>query len=315
MSRFLPSKLRDFLIIQKRFTAQPGFSNALGLSPHQFLQNNLGLAITRSTEGVPQYRYQYVIPDYACVKSLGGKDNEFSTSAILAIFDEFTTLAIVNEDPNARPGVSMNLSTNLSPRGMKQLPKAGDALDIFVKFIKIGKTFAFTEVEAQCSETGMVIATGKHTKFLNSGSIIQKVILGQTMLPIASHVASMLQQNDPTETDTISMREILRLDTSKDSADAEMLILRKELLNPMGSCHGGAIAMAMEQFARKKINGSHKGQSLQNKTLINLNHLQWLTLMFVEIMEERLPMVFCTIFLAMISIETDHLNSVFNAEK
>jgi hypothetical protein len=27
----------------------------------------------------------------------------------------------------------------------------------------------------------------------------------------------------------------------------------------------------------------------------------------VEIMEERLPMVFCTIFLAMISIETDHL--------
>lgn len=237
MSRFLPIKLRNFLILQKRFTAQPSFSNALGLSPHQFLQNNLGLAITRSTEGVPQYRYQYVIPDYACVKSFGGKDNEFSTSAILAIFDEFTTLAIVNEDPNARPGVSMNLSTNLSPRGMKQLPKAGDALDIFVKFIKIGKTFAFTEVEAQCSETGMVIATGKHTKFLNAGSLIQKVILGQTMLPIASHVASMLQQNDPTETDTISMREILRLDTSKDSADAEMLILRKELLNPMGSCH------------------------------------------------------------------------------
>jgi len=273
-------------MVQKRFTAQPSFSNALGLSPQNFLQEDSGLAlsVTRSTEGVAQYRYRYVIPQKACVISIDGKEYVFSTSAILAIFDEFTTLAIVNEDRKTRPGVSTNLSTNLSPHGMTQLPKAGDALDIFVKVIKIGKTFGFTEAEAKCSETGITIATGKHTKFLNTGSLIQNAMLGQTMLPIVSHVASTFQPNDSVNTNTISMNEILRLDASKYIKNAKMLVLRKEHLNPMGSCHGGAIAIAMEQFVNTNIIGSHKRPSRNDQNL----RLQSMSINYVSTAKEHL---------------------------
>mmetsp|Transcript_1306 Transcript_1306/g.2027 ORF Transcript_1306/g.2027 Transcript_1306/m.2027 type:complete len:334 (-) Transcript_1306:51-1052(-) len=270
----LPSKLRDFLMVQKRFTAQPSFSNALGLSPKHILQKDDSETkplVSTSKEGVAQYCYRYAVPNHACVKSIDGRDDVFPTSAILAVFDDLTTLAIVNEDKNARPGVSTSLSANLSPYGMTRLPKAGDELDIFVKVIKIGKTFGFTEAEAVCSETGAVIAIGKHTKFLNTGSLLQKVILGPTILPIASRAASMYQPNDSNATNTISMSDLFRLDPSREKQDGSILVLRKEHMNPMGTCHGGAIAMAMEQFASKTLTESGKGSLLQNLRLQSMS--------------------------------------------
>jgi len=239
MSR-LPSKLRDFLMVQKRFTTQPNFSNALGLSPKHILQKDdseIKPLVSTSKEGDAQYCFRYVVPNHACIKSMDGKDYVFPTSAILAVFDDLTTLAIVNEDKNARPGVSTSLSANLSPYGMTRLPKAGDELDICVKVIKIGKTFGFAEAEAHCSETGAVIAIGKHTKFLNTGSLLQSVILGPTILPIASRVASMYQPKDLNATNTISMSDLFCLEPSKEKRDGSILVLRKEHMNPMGTCH------------------------------------------------------------------------------
>jgi acyl-coenzyme A thioesterase PaaI-like protein len=225
-------------MVQKLFTTQPNFSNALGLSPKHILEKDDGASeikplISRSKEGVAQYCLRYVVPKHACIKSIDGKDYEFPTT----VFDDLTTLAIVNEDKNARPGVSTSLSTNLSPYGITRLPKAGDELDICVKVIKIGKTFGFAEAEAHCSETGAVIAIGKHTKFLNTGSLLQNVLLGPTVLPIASRVASMYEPKDLNATNTISMSDLFRLEPSKERRDGSILVLRKEHMNPMGTCH------------------------------------------------------------------------------
>ena len=87
-------------MVQKLFTTQPNFSNALGLSPKHILEKDDGASeikplISRSKEGVAQYCLRYVVPKHACIKSIDGKDYEFPTSAIL----RFLVIAFSNIAP------------------------------------------------------------------------------------------------------------------------------------------------------------------------------------------------------------------------
>jgi hypothetical protein len=112
----------------------------------------------------------------------------FPLSGILALIDDFTTYAIVSKDRYSRAGVSVHLSTSLTPYGIKNLRKLmpNDELDINVKIVKIGSRFGFTEACVICCNSGNIIANGKHTKFLEVGTRIQKFVLSSFMLPLLS---------------------------------------------------------------------------------------------------------------------------------
>lgn len=176
-------------------------------------------------------------------------EKRFPLSGMLAVFDEVSTQAIVNEDKQSRPGASTNLSTALTPYGMKSLPKPGDELDFNVNVVKIGRTFGFAEAEVCCCETGNIIAVAKHSKFLEIGSLVQTLAMGK-FLPLVSRlvkVASSLSLLSLSEDDNDAnkserdmdrgMDEIMSLQSSQPDSNEMKMTITHEHQNPLKQCH------------------------------------------------------------------------------
>lgn len=88
-----------------------------------------------------------------------------ATSAILAIFDELSTLGLMYHDLNHRPGVSVHLSTDsIAPI------HANESIYIHCHTDKIGKMLAFCTIEVFNEARNQVLARGKHIKFMPMGS-------------------------------------------------------------------------------------------------------------------------------------------------
>jgi len=211
-------KLKHFLTVADKF-GKPGFAQLLGTSPKTILDSLSSSRIPSShddshrirdkimieTSSIEEYPYSfpYKIPHHACVPIL--KDDKITQqlnlplSGYLALFDDYTTLALVNEDKKTRPGLSVLLSAQLHPGFISKLqhktllPHAGDEVNIDVRVIKIGKIFGFAEAKAICSVTGETIATGMHIKYLPGGSMIHRIALDPKILPLTAKLASILQ--------------------------------------------------------------------------------------------------------------------------
>ena len=93
----------------------------------------------------------------------------FPLSGIIALIDDLTTYATIIKDSKSRPGISIHLSASLTPYGLMNLPTPGNELDVYVKVVKIGKRLGFLDAFVVCTDTNCIIATGKHTKFLDVG--------------------------------------------------------------------------------------------------------------------------------------------------
>ncbi|XP_076066130.1 acyl-coenzyme A thioesterase 13-like [Oratosquilla oratoria] len=76
------------------------------------------------------------------------------------LVDAISTLALMSAEKTG-PGVSIDLSVSYM-----NAAKSGDKLLIDANTVKLGKTLAFLKVDITNKETGRVIASGKHTKFV-----------------------------------------------------------------------------------------------------------------------------------------------------
>lgn len=132
--------------------------------------------------------FHYKIPDNLC--RIYRKDNKIlntieetkplmSTSAILALFDEISTYSCAIKDRNHRPGVSLHLTTEIIHP--KQL-YANESIKIMTHTDKIGKTIGFCSMEILSSDN-IILARGKHIKFLDTG-IIFDYLLNPYVFPI-----------------------------------------------------------------------------------------------------------------------------------
>jgi hypothetical protein len=293
----------------------------------------------------------------------------FPLSGILALIDDFTTYAIVSKDRYSRAGVSVHLSTSLTPYGIKNLRKLmpNDELDINVKIVKIGSRFGFTEACVICCNSGNIIANGKHTKFLEVGTRIQKFVLSSFMLPLlswwctastltltsilasilTSKETSRLQQEQKEHTDhhsssssiqkrnLVGIQDLFKFELVNDVYKYENEItkvkgkvkgrgkgkinLNQYHMNPMGTCHGGAIAMAMERFATFPILEESKetttstipsssSSSLSNEFRLQSISLNYISSSKLEILFERELKQFNSMF-AMIDIKATASNT------
>lgn len=200
------SKLQNFLTVTQNFTA-PGFASLLGTDPKTLINS---LAQCNNSADVHEkqkkeetfieedysYSFSYKIPQHACFPVVPHSvktrhDYVLPLSGYLAAFDDFTTLALINEDKQSRPGLSISLSAQLHPNYMtKTLPKANSEIDVQVHVTKIGNIFGFAKARAICCESNSVIATGNHVKYLPGGSLIQRFALDSRVLPYSAKIAT-----------------------------------------------------------------------------------------------------------------------------
>jgi hypothetical protein len=258
--KIFPNKLKDFHMIQAKFAPQRKFcfSDALGLGVNSYLNESdptIRLcSIGEKSNGSRKYCFRYVVPKKVCMSMKSqfinaADEKKFPLSGMLAVFDEVSTVAIINEDKQSRPGASTNLSTALTPYGIKSLPKPGDELDFNVNIIKIGRTFGFAEAEVCCSETGNIIAVAKHSKFLENGSLVQTLAMGK-FLPLVSRLVkfasslSLLSLSDHNDDSNKSQRdrdrgmdEILSLQSSQPDSNEMKMTITHEHQNPAKQCH------------------------------------------------------------------------------
>jgi len=254
------NKIRDLWIVSEKLVPS-GFARVLGTDPTSMLSSNAqGLQYDFHSN---QYSLRYTIPERAClnqrIRRIGRDEekiteNVFPLSAFIALFDEFSTWAITAEDTSGRPGLSTHLSASLIGSDTKQTDwlGPGDVVDVIARVSKTGKVLSFAEVQAICARTGRMICVGRHTKYLPSGSLVQDIALGPSMMPLTKLYTSLLPSNSqnnspiPTMKDLISWQD--REITYGNVYNAKIHVTTDHC-NPTGSFHGGCQAIAMEQLS------------------------------------------------------------------
>lgn len=110
--------------------------------------------------------FHYVVPETLCrshiVNGKAGRP-QFSAAAIMAIFDEVSTYSCAMKDRKMRPGLSVQLSTEV----VKDI-YAGDEITILTCADKIGNTLGYASLEV-LNKNGELVARGKHIKHLPMG--------------------------------------------------------------------------------------------------------------------------------------------------
>jgi acyl-coenzyme A thioesterase PaaI-like protein len=236
--------------------------------------------------------YRYKIPPALC-HEIHSKDNKkelfFSTSGVLAVMDELSTLAVSLEDKSYRNGVSVDLFVE----ALKPIP-AKEEVVLVTRTDKIGKTLGFCTMELTTLK-GEILARGKHIKYLplplpfpftflaelffrsslfgtylyfyeemcerQFSTSLDKLfgIPDHPVLPISEDVLIPefvfnklldLSIND-NQSDRKKLLEEAPDNHHCDRCELFELKVKKELKNPLGSMHGGAVGMAIEESSRR----------------------------------------------------------------
>ena len=104
----------------------------------------------------------YTVPPALCRESKDGSSH-FTVSATLALLDDFSSYALMMQDRNHRPGVSVTLNTEIIRKC-----QAGDKIKLVSRCDKIGKSIAFCSMELRGVD-GELLARGKHIKYVKMG--------------------------------------------------------------------------------------------------------------------------------------------------
>jgi acyl-coenzyme A thioesterase PaaI-like protein len=244
-----------------------------------FLSNFIVELITTKLPNELSFRYK--IPAGLCNYATTASSKEkayLPTSSALALFDEFSTYALVGADKSYRPGVSVHLSTDLVKPAY-----LNDEVLIVTKTDKIGKTMGFSTMEMY-DTTGGLVAKGKHIKFMPLGFLWDLFTL-PWLFPMALFVYNLLRgkkiktcidhlfSSDSTKkSSTVTNSHIAdeigdmfkALEVEKVSIITEFTSLpghaensayytvhaKKNMKNPLGSFHGGALAASLEDACR-----------------------------------------------------------------
>jgi acyl-coenzyme A thioesterase PaaI-like protein len=235
--------------------------------------------------------YTYHVPDHLCRVYSKTKVIEtepvFSTAAILAVFDEFSTYGLMSQCKTSRGGVSVHLTTEIIGKSV-----AGEEVVLKTNSDKIGKALGFCTMELH-SKDGRLLARGKHIKYMPMGSLWD-FIASPMFLPITLAIYEYLtttsfgkyllglfsgkkkgQKHSETAVEKekeitgvgavfaeLGLKPIQYTDASSGTgsrSNAFEFKAGRHLHNLMDKLHGGAVAAAIEEacmMTRRPASGS-----------------------------------------------------------
>lgn len=135
---------------------------------------------------------EYTVPAPLCRPNSDGS-SFFTASAILALLDDFSSYALMLQDRNHRPGVSVTLDTEII-----RLCHAGEKVRLVSRCDKIGKSVAFCSMEI-LSLKGDVLARGKHIKYVKMGfgwDLLTSFLLFPIVLMILEYLIASKKKKD-----------------------------------------------------------------------------------------------------------------------
>ena len=170
-------------------------------------------------------------------------------AVILALFDEVSTIGMMQHDKSHRAGVSVLLSTSVDgdQHARYDALAAGERVTVSSRSRRIGRTLGFCD----CTLTdrdGVVLVRGEHVKFMPSAGRVWDLLFGTVLYATtvrfvtwwlgrgAPSPHSSSSQDDREEGDNFAAAFPIR-------DDAKFKVERVHH-NVAGVCHGGAVAIA-----------------------------------------------------------------------
>lgn len=306
--------LFDFFQILHAVKPSLGFASALNLSSanliHEAKTNPSKFSYCDERK---RLTFKYQIPSIGTnILRPIEKDQKFPLSGFMGLIDIVTTWGLVQHNTSnaegRRFGVSLQLNVELGPAGLQGKGiGVGDTVDVEVGVLKMGRTVGFTTAEIRNPETGQIICTGRHTKYLSTDKFTE-MALGR-FFPITRLLTSFLfspttprlinvssrdttgQNNEqnalPVEPDKIFFWQSINSDYSRAT-----VLVESYHLNETGALHGGVSAMLMEkmgeQFLLKRKTGKnyeHNKWHLKSISASYLSSAQKSTILYVEVSE------------------------------
>lgn len=203
----------------------------------------------------------------------------------MAIFDELSTWGFMISDMTHRGGVSIHLNAELLNNTF-DINETTDVL-ITTKASKVGKTIGFCDMTITSNDGKTVIAKGSHIKFLPMGFIwdflMQPNLLPITLscveviAPVLGYFVPMFKLpsiDGPMKQHSKELGAIYtELEVTSTADNTSTMIVTKSKHNPLGSLHGGCVAMACEEaaiFKYPELKGSHMIRSMEVRYLSSM---------------------------------------------
>jgi len=264
------------------YDAVVGYFGAEG-SFTQFICPKSSMDRTTLAEIGNELSIQYVVPPSVCQTTAAGT-HQLAVSAVLALLDEYSTYALMIQDRNHRPGVSVTLDIEL----FKPVC-VGENVRLVSRCDKIGLSIAFISMEI-ISAKGELVARGKHIKYVKMGlvwDILTSFLLFPLVLAFLEYIVSSRKTTsaapgpDATIPEVGRIFSVLNLEPVTDTsslfaadldadagkgkkkskrkevptfADGEVcyaMRVNRSLSNVLGAMHGGAIAAAAEEASQR----------------------------------------------------------------
>mmetsp|Transcript_19960 Transcript_19960/g.32898 ORF Transcript_19960/g.32898 Transcript_19960/m.32898 type:complete len:329 (-) Transcript_19960:1007-1993(-) len=175
---------------------------------------------------------------------------------VASLFDSVSTYAIIAEDKQRRPGVSVSLRADYTQ--LEARPREGDTLIVAARAYKIGKLMGFAQCSVRRKDSDEVIATGEHIKYLPMG-MIWNIAFGRWLFPLVQHASRVFwTQVAPKEQgdNKSKLHDAVSFDEISPCGQKALFQASHIHNNPMGFVHGGCQAILCEKMglsARKAL--------------------------------------------------------------
>eukprot|EP00752_Nemacystus_decipiens_P012869 g11394.t1 len=208
---------------------QIGFARSLGVYD--------GMVVTSLGQQGSMLEAEYTIPDNICITggTVGGGGGAFLPCGVTtALFDEVSTLAMVIADRKYRPGVSISLSCQ-----MFHPVAPGERVTFKSRGLKMGARLGKLQMR-------------QHEQWLRDPERTKGIPSGEHLLDMfkLENVVRYGGEGDDTYFGAASSGGSDD-DGGFRSAEAEVLVTRRMCNYLPGTMHGGAIAVAAEEIARR----------------------------------------------------------------
>jgi hypothetical protein len=270
--------VKKFMSVHGKFSAPNGFARPLGCLLNK-PKSKAKLASFSKKDGTASFCYQ--VPHTVC-----RKDGRMMVSAMMATFDELSTVGYMQLDKSLRWGVSTNLSTTALGSA-----RVGDELLMEVAYDKMGRNLGFCHMKLKNAKTGMVLAQGQHIKYMPVSWLYDNVLSLPFVLPIFLNLLFTFNKAGEAISRTFFGKKVIPAEPSGEDVEvtdnldniAEGFYMQEDkesggwvfeakqrMCNPM-SFHGGAAAMAAETAFR--LHCQKEGLDVMEVTRVDMNYL------------------------------------------
>ena len=178
-------RLLEYISLQEKTEESPGFSSVLCLTAERLLPQQFFIEESTASSSTPDNHnnnsasfsltFRYTIPSRII---LSKTEATVTLSTYMGLVDEVTTWALLlakPQRPNRSPASSVSLQAEWGPAAhLGWFP--GSIVDITSTITKTKKNLAFVRAEVRDKETGALICSASHTKYMPASKLFDGVL-------------------------------------------------------------------------------------------------------------------------------------------